>query len=133
MSRQPGTPTSSARRIVAIFLSGDLAEVEALIDPTYCDHQGLAGVALHGQAGFRQVVTAARAALPNLHITIEDLIAAGDKVVMRLRWHSHVTAGTAIERETIEILRFADGRAVEHWGAEAWAQEYRPADHVADE
>jgi predicted SnoaL-like aldol condensation-catalyzing enzyme len=133
MSHQVHTNTISARRIVGVFLSGDVSEVDALIDPTYHDHQGLAGVALHGQAGFRQVVASARAALPNLHVTIDDLIAEGDKVVMRLRWRSRITTSTTIERETIEILRFADGRAVEHWGAEAWAREYRPDDRAEEE
>jgi predicted SnoaL-like aldol condensation-catalyzing enzyme len=56
-------------------------------------------------------------------VTIEDIIAEGDTVVARLQWHSTHPEGKKIERETIDILRFAHGKAVEHWGAEAWTHE----------
>ena len=114
---------AAMKRIVAIFTTGDLSAVDEVIAPDYLDHQGLGGITMRGQEGFRQVVTAVHAALPQLHVVIHDVIAEDDTVVARLRWHSIDTAGKAIDRETIEILRFVDRRAVEHWGAESWACE----------
>jgi predicted SnoaL-like aldol condensation-catalyzing enzyme len=112
-------------RIVDIFSTGDLSQVPAVIASDYLDHQGLGGTAVTGQQGFLQVVTVARAALPQLRVVIHDLIAEGDKVVARLQWHSTDSAGNKLDRETIEILRFVAGQAVEHWGAEAWASKNR--------
>lgn len=106
--------------IVDMFSTGDLSHVQTLIAPDYLDHQGLGGMAMHGQQGFRQVVTVARAALPGLRVVMQDMIAEGDKVVARLHWQSTDSAGNTIDRETIEIIRFVAGQAVEHWGAEAW-------------
>ena len=45
---------------------------------------------------------AARGALPDLHVTFEDLIAEDDKVVARLRWSGTAKSGKKIERETID-------------------------------
>jgi predicted ester cyclase len=58
-------------------------------------------------------------AVPNLQVTIEDLIAEADHVAVRLQWHSTDANGKKIDRETIDILRFVNGIVVEHWGAEA--------------
>jgi ketosteroid isomerase-like protein len=52
-------------------------------------------------------------------VRIEDLMGEGDGPAARLRWHHKKADGTIVERETINIIRSRDGRAVEHWGADA--------------
>jgi len=105
------------QHMVRAFTTGDVSNVDALVAETYLDHQGLGSGALRGPEGFRQVVAAARSASTHLAITIEDLIAEGDRVAVRLRWHGTRTAdGAPVDRETIDIVRFAHGQAVEHWG-----------------
>lgn len=86
------------------------------------------GIDVDGPEEFKQVVMSARKSLPNLNVTMEDLIAEGDKVVARLQWHSTDSTGKKIDRETIDILRFKNGQAVEHWGAEAWSSESNSRD-----
>ncbi len=118
------------KKIVDIFTTGDLSEVNLVISSDYIDHQGLSGIDISGQQGFSQVVKAARKGLPNLHVIIQDLIAEDDKVVARLQWHSTDPTGKKIDRETIDILRFVNGQAVEHWGAESWTSENSPSDQA---
>ena len=103
------------RKLVRVFETGNLSEVPALIDAEYIDHQGLDGTTLTGGDGFRSVVTAARQAFLDLRVSIEDLLAEDDRVVARLRWHGTRPGGGPIERETLDIVRFANGRAIEHW------------------
>ena len=56
------------------------------------------------------------ARFPDLHVTIEDMIAEGDKVVCRNVWRA--TDGTKkIQFKGIVIWRFADGRIVERWAS----------------
>jgi steroid delta-isomerase-like uncharacterized protein len=63
-------------------------------------------------------------AFPDLHVTVEDLIAEDDKVVCRntvTGTHNGETMGLAptgrpITYDEIFIFRFADGRIVESWG-----------------
>lgn len=105
------------RKIVGAFATGDVSDVDALIDRDYVDHQGVDGIALTGPGGFTRVVEGARRALADLHVTIVDLIAEDDRVVARIRWRGRGPDGHAIDRETLDIVRFAEGRAVEHWGA----------------
>jgi len=112
-----------ATRIVAIFTTGDLSAVDSVIAADYIDHQGLHGIRISGPDGFRRVVAAARAAYPEgLNVLVQDTVAEADKVVLRLRWRGTAPRSTAeqpelVERETVDILRFVSGKAVEHWGA----------------
>src|SRR5262245_9514767 len=63
-------------------------------------------------------------AYPDLHITIEDLIADGDKVVFRnsvtgTHQGEHMgipPTGKSVTYNEIFIARFADGRIAETWG-----------------
>ena len=105
------------RGMVSIFGTGDVSNLESLISEDYLDHQGLGEGAMHGPAGFRQVVSTARAAYQHLEVEIQDLIAESDRVAARIRWCGvRSSDGAACTRETIDIVRFAYGRAVEHWG-----------------
>ena len=110
---------AAERKIVEAFSTGDLSRVESLFALDYVDHQGLGGHEMIGPSGFSDVVRAARTGYVDLAVRIDDLIAEGDKVVARLHWRGVRPAGEIVERETIEILRFVAGRAVEHWGARA--------------
>ena len=51
----------------------------------------------------------------DVRITIEDLVAAENRAALRPRWHGINHAGQMITRETLELLRFANGRLIEHW------------------
>jgi hypothetical protein len=99
------------RKIVEIFNAGDLEAIPSVVATEYRDHQGLGDVEIRGPDGFGQVVAAVRRA--GERVAIEDLIAERDKVAARLSWHRE---DRATSRETIDILRVVDGRAVEHLG-----------------
>ena len=62
-----------------IINRGNLAPVDELLAPDYKE-----GNALAGPQGFTQFISRIGAAFPDLHITIEDMIAEGDKVAARL-------------------------------------------------
>ncbi len=76
-----------------------------------------------GLAGFKQFFTMHFAAFPDLHATIEDLIAEGDKVAARLTWRgTHkgefegvAPTGKQITFTTMEFFRVGDGKLAEHW------------------
>jgi predicted SnoaL-like aldol condensation-catalyzing enzyme len=51
-------------------------------------------------------------------VTVEDIVAEGDKAAIRLRWHGVDDSGEQVTRETLDLLRFVDGRLAEHWGAD---------------
>ena len=61
---------------------------------------------------------------PDIHLTVEDLIAEGDKVVARNtvtgthqgEFMGVAPTGNSVTYNEIFIFRFADGRVVETWG-----------------
>jgi predicted ester cyclase len=57
--------------------------------------------------------------IPELHVTIEDMIAEGDKVVCRNAWRGTTKSGRPVEFKGIVIWRLADGKIVERWATVA--------------
>lgn len=63
------------------------------------------------------------AAFPDVHVTIEDLVGEGDKIVARLHVKATNTGpfagqpptGRQVQFRSIRIYRIADGRIVETW------------------
>ena len=116
----------ATQKIVEIFNTGDLSEVASFFSPEYVDHQRPVWLEASGSEEFKQIVIGARRFLPNLQVTVEDIFAEDEKVTIRLHWHSTHPTGKQVDRETIEILHFVQGKVVEHWGAEAWRTEHLP-------
>jgi predicted ester cyclase len=111
------------RRLVECFGGADPSGV---VSDHYLDHQGKA---TSGLAGFAAMTAQLRSAFPDLQVEIEDLIADGDRVAARLRWRGTFQGtfwgkqptGKPIEAESIELVRFQGGQAVEHWGlSQGW-------------
>ncbi len=78
---------------------------------------------LRGPDGLKRIVGMYRAAFPDLQMTVDDVIASGDKVV--LRWHSEGThrgelaglAPTGVRGSVtgISIDQWKDGKIIEAW------------------
>lgn len=69
----------------------------------------------------RQHFAAMFGAFPDMRVTIEDMVAEGDKVAVRLADHGTLPAGVMGRAESVTgtglaILRVLDGRIVESWG-----------------
>lgn len=77
-----------------------------------------------GAEAMREVWARLLRIFPDLHVTIEDLLADGDKVVSRNTvtgthqgdYMGHPPTGKPVTYSEIFILRFADGRIAETWG-----------------
>lgn len=69
-----------------------------------------------GPAGAKQYVGGAYKRFPDIHVTIEDLIAEDDKVVVRNHWTgTDAKNGQKIEFRGIVIWRIADQQIQERW------------------
>ena len=74
------------RRIVEEgFNKGNLAIVDELVAADHVNHSDN----VHGPEEYKQFITVYRTAFPDLHMTVEDQIAEGDKLVNR--WTSRGT------------------------------------------
>jgi predicted SnoaL-like aldol condensation-catalyzing enzyme len=69
-----------------------------------------------GPDGPKRYLAAAFKRYPDIHVTIEDIIAENDKVVVRNTWRATDSAnGQTIEFGGIVIWRIAHGQLVERW------------------
>ncbi len=118
----PNSHRTLVESIVRMFATGDTSAAGAVLSATYLDHQGLGEGDVAGPDEFRRVVAVARRGYDELDVRVEDLLVDGDRVAARLRW-TGARSGRRFERETIDILRIKDGKAVEHWGARLWISE----------
>ena len=117
------------RFIEEIWHKGNLDAIEEFIAPNYIRHTSHlreGGRDVHGPEDARQSIAAARAAFPDIHFTLEDVLADGDKVVVR--WTSRRThkgvfrgippTGKQVTFTGINMYRIADGKIVERWAEE---------------
>jgi ketosteroid isomerase-like protein len=77
-----------------------------------------------GPAGAKAYVGAALQKFPDLHVTVDDIIAENDKVVVRNTWRATDTkSGKIIRFSGIVIWRLAHRQLVERW---AYLEPARP-------
>ena len=102
---------------------GNLDLMDELISEDFVEHEEAPGMQA-GREGVKEFFTMFRQAFPDLKFTVKDHVAKGDKV-----W-SYITitgtqkgdfmgvpaSGKKIDIAGFDIVRFKDGKAVEHWG-----------------
>jgi predicted ester cyclase len=106
-----------------VFNRRNVAVLDVFYAPDHVDHTLPPGLPTSPD-GTKQAIVMTLAALPDLRITIEDMIAEGDKVVTRFTTHgtqqgtfeSIPPTGKRVAITTIEITCIADGKIVEDWG-----------------
>jgi len=107
------------------FMKGNLDVIDEISEPNFIDHNPAPGQE-PGIQGIKKSLVEYRTAFPDLQITVEDMIAEGDKVVARITatgTHKGVFAGIPATGKrasisVIDIVRVANGKAVERWGIE---------------
>jgi ketosteroid isomerase-like protein len=75
-----------------------------------------------GHDGYRRLVAGIREAVPDLQVDVEELFAAGDRVVVCLRfWGRGRDSGVPVEIRETHVARVCDGKVIE-------LREYRDKD-----
>jgi steroid delta-isomerase-like uncharacterized protein len=112
------------RFLEEVFNKKKLSVIDELIAPDHIDHSAGAVGSAVGPEGSRQLIGMMLIAFPDLHVTIEDMIAEGDKVVFRMTMRgtqqgafgSIPPTGKQMAVSTIDIVRIAGGKIAEEWG-----------------
>jgi steroid delta-isomerase-like uncharacterized protein len=103
------------RLFAACFNQGDLGLLDQLVSPEYVGPQDE-----HGPAGFRGIVVGLRTAFPDIHYTVDDVIAENDKVAVRWHWsgtheapfRAHPASHHKVSSTGAGIFRFRHGKIV---------------------
>ena len=110
------------RRIIDdVFVAGRSDAVDELVADDFAAHTR--GAMARGRDGLKQAMERVARGLADVSMTVEDVIAEGDRVAVRLTSHARQVGQfmgmPPSEREyTIEeihVFRVRDGRITEHW------------------
>jgi steroid delta-isomerase-like uncharacterized protein len=105
---------------------GDIAGFGDLVADDFVEHQGAGGPGFPPtKEGTLEFFRMLQAAFPDWRMTVEDLIAGGDKAVARVtvtgthkgEFMGVPATGTRVDVQLIDIMRFdGTGLVCEHWG-----------------
>jgi predicted ester cyclase len=122
MSIREAQNKAIVRSYTGLTNARDLEAAFAHLSPVIVDHAVPLGMP-PGIAGTRSFFNMLFTAFPDLHATIEDLIAEDDKVVDRMTcegthqgfFMGAPPTGKRVKWSFIDINRIVDGKVVEHW------------------
>jgi predicted SnoaL-like aldol condensation-catalyzing enzyme len=97
-----------------VFNHRNIHYLEGRIAPNYTNHN--ASIKVQGPEGLKRAVEAQFKAFPDLNTTLEDIIAEGDKVVVRCIDHfTKQSDGKQVSISWIGIIRLENGMLAEAW------------------
>ena len=112
------------RFVEEVFNRGNMSALDEVMAPDFVEHEELPPGIAPGREGVTQFFGMLLSAFPDFKFTIDDVIAQGDKVVVRSTWTGTQQGeflgipptGKGVSFGVIDIVRFAGGKVVEHWG-----------------
>lgn len=114
-------PETVLRRLYDEVINGGHLDVaDEILDPNYEEHPE----GVHGPAAFKERMKMFRQAFPDLQVSVDEVLVAGDRISSRTRirgTHSGDLMGIPATGRTVQVLgvdlaHVKDGRAVERWG-----------------
>lgn len=107
-----------------VFDKGDMGALERVLAPDIVEHESTPGGHPPTREGIKANIQELRAAFPDIRAEVQEELADGDRVIARVRLTgTHEgplmdlkPTGRKVSFETIDIIRFRNGKAVEHWG-----------------
>lgn len=110
--------------IEQVFNQGNLSMADELLAPDFVEREQLPPGMPSGREGVKHLTSMMRSAFPDFEAAIDDMIAEGDKVVIRQTWSgTHEgefmgvpPTGKRVSFGVIDVIRIAGGKFVEHWG-----------------
>jgi len=112
------------RFVEEVFNQGNIGLVDEIFTPNFAEREELPPGFPPGREGVKQLTRVLRQAFPDFKATIEDMLADGDKIVVRMSWRGTQRgefmgippSGKSVSFGVIDIVRFEGGKFAEHWG-----------------
>jgi steroid delta-isomerase-like uncharacterized protein len=106
-----------------VFNAGKLEKLDELLADDFVEHEVFPGLR-PDREGVKQFFQLTRSAFPDVRVTAEFMVGEGDLVATHAKFEgTHQgefagipATGKRISVELIDIVKFRDGRAIEHWG-----------------
>jgi steroid delta-isomerase-like uncharacterized protein len=115
---------TTMRRAYELISAGDIDGFGALVAADFVEHEETPGLP-PTKDGVLELFRGYRAAFPDMQMTVDEVIASGNRTVARVRvsgtqdgeFLGMPPSGRRVEVKLIDIMRFDDaGLVAEHWG-----------------
>ncbi len=119
-SKSESTEASNKKTVLALYEEAiNAAKPERFADFVSEDYAGPQGT--RGPRGFSGIIDELRVAFPDVHYAVEDVVAEGDRVVLRWTWtgthrasfRAFAPTGKRFSNGGIVIFRLRDGKIIE--------------------
>ena len=115
----------TAQRFLDLWYSGKADGIEEIVAENFVSHLPMPGVSSTGIQQLKDMIAISSTAFTDNKTEDMHMIAEGDRVVVHYRWKG-VNSGSMgegmpatnkpIDIHTVDVLRFENGKVVEHWG-----------------
>lgn len=111
-------------KIYEVFSNGNVAELDACVDPNVVEHAPDPNIKETGLVGLKKMIESYRSSFPDLKMNVHSMTAEGDVVTA----HFNMTGtnsgpmgempatNNTMNIDGVDIIKFKDGKAIEHWG-----------------
>ena len=107
-----------------VYNQGDLSVIDDIIGRNIVGHDPTGAVPIRGIDGYRQATVLWRDSFPDLKVSVDDVVAEGDRVAARWTLLGHhqgefmrvPPTGREVNVGGIIIYRLASGKIIEYWG-----------------
>jgi steroid delta-isomerase-like uncharacterized protein len=118
-----GNKSLVRRYVEEVLIRGDMGVANELLSPDYRRYTSANAAPLTVESQ-KQRLSGMRAAFPDWQITVEDLVAEGDRVSFRVtirgthkgQFLNLPPTGRPIIISGLDVVRIENGKFVEHWG-----------------
>jgi steroid delta-isomerase-like uncharacterized protein len=107
-----------------VINQGKLDLIDELVSSDFVEHEEFPGLGNTREA-VKGFFTMFRSAFPDMKFTMEDILEDGDKIVVRAmitgthkgEFMGIPATGKSVRVQAIDMVRFENGKMMEHWGA----------------
>lgn len=115
----------AAERFLDIWWTGKTDGLDAIVAENFTSHMAMPGVSSTGIQQLKDMIAISSASFTESKAEDLHLTAEGDRVIAHYRWKAKNTGpmmegmpatNAPVDVYTVDILRFENGKVVEHWG-----------------
>lgn len=114
----------TVKKVFEMFETGNSQGVENYVADNVVEHSMMPEIKSTGMQALKDMIAMHYKAFPNTKITVHSMVAEGDQVIAHYNMKGTMTGpmgnmpatNKTMDVDGVDIVRFADGKAVEHWG-----------------
>jgi steroid delta-isomerase-like uncharacterized protein len=115
---------ATVKAVFDAFNNGKMNELDNVMTENFVEHQSMPEITTTGRQGAKDMMAMVRTAYPDYKQEIVSMSTSGDRTYVHFRmtgtntgpWGEMPATDKAMDVMGVDVLRFENGKAAEHWG-----------------